>query len=138
MTRSPFGGWARGLPFLNAVLAMSGAVINAATLDNVAGLIDRTVGNFTVVLLPFVGFGILAVASRHDTKAAVATCLAGCLAVALAVYWFTEPFGEFTGLFGLLVIPLQMFLWLVPAIRLWVRGRRGRLRDAAEAREPTE
>ena len=112
------------LVLANAGLAVVGALVNTATLHNVAGLTDRTVGNAAAVLVPFAGFGVLAYASRRDAPAAVATLVTASLAVGLAVYWFTEPFDEFSGLFGLLVIPAQTILWLAPAIRLLWRSPR--------------
>jgi hypothetical protein len=109
-----------GLLLATLLLASMGAAVNAATLDNVAGLTDRTVVAFAVVLLPFAGFAWLAGAARSDRVASVTATVTTGLATALALGWYTEPFGEFTGLAGLLVIPLQAVLWVPTALRLLV------------------
>ena len=113
-----------GLLAATLLLASLGAAVNAATLDDVAGLTDRTVIAFAVVLLPFAGFAWLAGAARADRVASVSAVVTTGLATALALAWYTEPFGEFTGLAGLIVIPLQAVLWLPTALRLLVRRYR--------------
>ena len=98
--RSLFGG--------SLLMAAAGAFANIVTVTRVAQPHERTAGTYFVAVIAFLVFVIVARAVRGHRAASRAALGGVTLAAALGFFWWTNPFGGWTGISLLILIPIQL------------------------------
>jgi len=84
-----------------------GAAVTVDTVTRATRPHERTLGNYLIALSAFVGLAILTYALRTYRRASIGMFCGALLASGLAFLWWTNPFGEWTGLSMLFLIPVQ-------------------------------